>query len=84
MALVVRADFHWLSGKRVKVNSRWPASSKLSATSRHFGRHLRMNGWFCCNDDRLMKASRDDTDQVTLRGHLEQVGDEGGLASDVY
>src|SRR6476469_2455619 len=43
IALVVRADLHWLSGNRVKVNSRSPASSKLSATARHFSRHLRMN-----------------------------------------
>jgi hypothetical protein len=26
---------------------------------------------------------RDDPDQVTLRGHVEQAGDENGLASDV-
>jgi len=38
--IVVRADFHWLSGNRVKVNSRSPASSNLWAT-RHFSRHLR-------------------------------------------
>src|SRR5205814_6190326 len=43
MALVVRADRHWLSGNRVNVNSRSPASSRLSATARHFSRHLRMN-----------------------------------------
>jgi hypothetical protein len=43
MAFVVRADFHWLSGSRVKVNNRSPAPSKLSATARHFSRHLRMN-----------------------------------------
>ena len=33
MALVVRALFHWLTGNRVKVNSRSPASSRLSATA---------------------------------------------------
>ena len=33
IAFVVRADFHWLEGSRVKVNSRSPASSKLSATA---------------------------------------------------
>jgi hypothetical protein len=27
----------------VKVNSRSPASSRLSATARHLSRHLRMN-----------------------------------------
>src|SRR3954453_1649815 len=42
-ALVVRADFHWLGGRRVKVNSLPPASSRLSATARHFSRHLRRN-----------------------------------------
>src|SRR3982751_4398028 len=41
IALVVRADFHWLGGSRVKVNSRSPASSRLSATARHLSRHLR-------------------------------------------
>jgi hypothetical protein len=33
IAFVVRIDFHWLCGKRVKVNSLSPASSKLSATA---------------------------------------------------
>src|SRR4051794_7176276 len=42
-ALVVRADFHWLGGRRVKVNSLSPASSRLSATARHFSRHVRRN-----------------------------------------
>ena len=42
MALVVRALFHWLTGNRVKVNSRSPASSRLSATALHLSRHLRM------------------------------------------
>src|SRR4051812_24105815 len=32
MALVVRADFHWLWGKRRKANRRSPASSRLAAT----------------------------------------------------
>src|SRR5262249_1104314 len=41
-ALVVRALFHWLTGNRVKVNSRSPASSRLSATALHLSRHLRM------------------------------------------
>lgn len=35
-ALVVRALFHWLTGSRVKVNSRSPASSRLSATPLHW------------------------------------------------
>src|SRR3954468_16275425 len=42
-AFVVRADFHWLGGRRVKVNSLSPASSRLSATAWHFSRHLRRN-----------------------------------------
>jgi hypothetical protein len=40
MALVVLADRHWLEGKRVKANRWSPASSRLSATARHFSRHL--------------------------------------------
>ena len=40
MALVVWADFHWPGGRRVKVKSRSPASSRLSATARHFSRHF--------------------------------------------
>ena len=43
IAFDVRIDFHWLFGKRVKVNILSPASSRLSATARHFSRHLRMN-----------------------------------------
>src|SRR3954452_9927010 len=39
-ALVVLADFHWLGGRRVKVNSLSPASSRLSAPARLFSRHL--------------------------------------------
>ena len=42
IALVVRALFHWLGGSRVKVKSRSPASSRLSATALHLSRHLRM------------------------------------------
>src|SRR5438034_2274411 len=33
IAFVVRALRHWLGGSRVKVNSRAPASSRLSATA---------------------------------------------------
>jgi hypothetical protein len=33
IALMVRALFHRLGGSRVKVNSRSPASSRLSATA---------------------------------------------------
>jgi hypothetical protein len=36
IAFEVRIDFHWLAGKRVKVNSLSPAFSRLSATARHF------------------------------------------------
>src|SRR6476660_6964788 len=42
-AFVVRADFHWLGGRRVTVNSLSPASSRLAATARHLSRHLRRN-----------------------------------------
>jgi hypothetical protein len=34
IALVVRTLRHWLGGRRVKVNKRSPASSRLSATAR--------------------------------------------------
>ena len=34
-------DFHWLGDSRGKVKSFSPASSRLSATARHFSRHLR-------------------------------------------
>jgi hypothetical protein len=43
MALVVRMDFHWSLGKRRKVKSFSPASSRLSATGRQRRRHLRRN-----------------------------------------
>ena len=43
MAFEVRIDLYWLCGKRVKVNSLSPASSRLSATARCFRRHLRMS-----------------------------------------
>ena len=43
MALVVRADFHWLLDRRVKVKSLSPASARLSARALHFSRHLRTN-----------------------------------------
>ena len=45
IAFDVRMDFHWLGGKRVKVNNLSPASSRLSATARHFRRHLRTNAF---------------------------------------
>ena len=41
MALVVRADFHWLLDRRVKVKSLLPASARLSATALHFSRHFK-------------------------------------------
>ena len=43
IAFVVRADFHWPGGKRVKANSASPASSRLSAPARQRRRHLRRN-----------------------------------------
>src|SRR6266536_2203787 len=42
IAFVVRALLHWLGGRRVKVNRRSLASSRLSATARCLSRHLRM------------------------------------------
>src|SRR5689334_8582670 len=60
IALVVRADFHWLSGSRVKVKSRSPASSKLSATARHFSRRP-VTGTREANED----AFADKTVEVT-------------------
>jgi len=41
MALLVRIHLRWLGGKRVKVNSLSPASSKLSAMARHLSDHFR-------------------------------------------
>src|SRR3712207_5175981 len=35
-AFVARADLHWLAGRRVKLNNRPPASSKLPAGARDF------------------------------------------------
>ena len=54
MALVVRAAFHCAGSSLVKVNSRSPASSKLSATARCFSRHLlRPRCWHrSCRDSR--------------------------------
>src|ERR1051326_5364685 len=71
-AFVVRADRHWLSGNRVKVNNRSPASSRLSATARHFSRHLRMND--------LRRASTSfayaDVDHVVVDGRVNKVKDD--------
>jgi hypothetical protein len=44
---VVRADFHWLGGRRVKLNSRSPASSRLLVTAGHFDRLLRRKARRC-------------------------------------
>jgi hypothetical protein len=41
-ALVVRTPRDWLGRRRVKVNKRSPASSRLSATARCLSLHLRM------------------------------------------
>jgi len=46
---LVRALFHWLHGSRVKVNSRSPASSRLSATALHLSRHLQRNARRRCS-----------------------------------
>jgi hypothetical protein len=43
IAFVVRADFHWLGCRRVKANSRSPASSRLVATAPHRSRHFLRN-----------------------------------------
>ena len=67
---VVRADFHWLGGKRVKANSRSPASSRLSATARHFSRHLRRNALRRCLD--LLRARGVDHVRVVGRDLLVQ------------
>src|SRR3954469_4809949 len=58
-AFVVRADFHWLGGRRVKVKSLSPASSRLSATARHLSRHLRRNAF------RLVRVSASSTVTAT-------------------
>jgi hypothetical protein len=58
IAFDVRIDFHWLFGKRVKVNSLSPASSRLSATARHFSRHLRMNALRFASISGFVPASR--------------------------
>ena len=47
IALVVRALRHWLGGKRVKVKSRSPASSRLLATASCLSRYLRMKALRC-------------------------------------
>src|SRR3954452_6885113 len=44
-ALVVRADFHWLTGSRVKGKRRSPASSRLSATGSGFEPTLAQEGF---------------------------------------
>jgi hypothetical protein len=41
VASVVRAAFHCDGSRRVNVKSRSPTSMRLSATARHFSRHLR-------------------------------------------
>src|SRR6201995_88385 len=65
-ALVVRADRHWLSGKRVKVNSRSPASSRLSATRAAFQPPFaderlatRLDLLWCAGVDHIVVVGRD-------------------------
>src|SRR5450759_645592 len=45
IAFVVRTLRHWLGGRRAKVKSRSPASSRLSATARCLSLHLRMKAF---------------------------------------
>ena len=54
--LEVRAERHWLDGRRVKVNSRSPASSRLSATAWHFSRHLRRKALRRCSISSALSA----------------------------
>src|SRR6266540_3320059 len=65
IAFVVRALLHWLGGRRVKVNRRSPASSRLSATARCLSRHLRMKA--------LRRASN-----LLTRRRIDHVGVVGG------
>src|ERR1700732_1476129 len=64
IALVVRALFHWSAGNRVKVKSRSPASSRLSATALHLSRHLRMNA----RRRAAISADRGGVDHVVVIG----------------
>src|SRR6516165_9020250 len=57
IAFVVRTLRHWLGGKRVKVNKRSPASSRLSATARCLSLHLRMKA--------LRRCASPDTDEIS-------------------
>src|SRR6266516_7228653 len=65
IACVVRALLHWLGGRRVKVKSRSPASSRLSARARCLSRHLRMKA--------LRRASN-----LLTRRRIDHVGVVGG------
>src|SRR3989442_10170948 len=66
MALVVRTLRHCPGGRRVKVKSRSPASSRLSATARCLSRHLRMKA--------LRRARLD----FFPRGRVDHIGVIGG------
>ena len=66
MAFVVRIDFHWLLGKRAKVNNRSPASSRLSATARHLNRHLRTKAFRLASISRPIFHKLDET----IRDHV--------------
>src|SRR5450756_1339874 len=63
IALVVRTLRHWLGGRRVKVNKRSPASSRLSATARCLSLHLRMKAL------RRTSISSDAVSYTHLRAH---------------
>ena len=67
IAFVVRALRHWLSGSRVKVNSRSPASSRLSATARCLSLHFADEG-LAARLDLLTRGRIDHV--VVIRGDL--------------
>jgi hypothetical protein len=67
----VRMDFHWLCGKRVKVNSLSPASSRLKATAWHFKRHLRKNALRFASISELMSPARRTLPGDAVRTALE-------------
>ena len=85
IAFVVRTLRHWSGGRRVKVKSRSPASSRLSATARCLSRHLRNEGFAACFDlfacvrvdhifvvgaDLVMQALGGVREEITVLMHL--------------
>src|SRR5437660_11441218 len=79
IALVVRALFHWLGGSRVKVKSRSPASSRLSATALHLSRHLRRKARRRCSD----LGRRGGVDHVVVVGRDLVVQPRGRVGEQV-